>query len=194
MRPYLEASDGDWTDALDLYDWNAKVSAAFFESIHYLEVGLRNAMDQTLSAQWGDAWMSADSALLTPRSRHVVVTAQRKAAGPSHSHGKIIAELPFGFWWSLLADEYNRRLWQPSLRFAFTLPVRRKTLHAELNEIRQLRNRIAHHEPIHARDLAADFLRILDVAQRIAPCLGQHIQDVSRVASHVSGRPGRSTT
>ena len=119
LHPYLVACSGDAGAALRLYGWNCEISGAFFESLHYIEVGLRNAT----------------------RDGRVEV------------HGRVIAELPLGFWSSLLGNDYNRRLWQPCLRTAFDGPVRRTHLHAELNDLRLLRNRIAHHEPIHGRDL-----------------------------------------
>jgi hypothetical protein len=96
---------------------------------------------------------------------------------------------PFGFWWSLLSDEYNRRLWQPALIHAFHGPVRRRTLHGELNDLRLLRNRIAHHEPIHTRALDSDFARLLDVATRIAGALGTHIASTSRVPDLLANYP-----
>ena len=33
-----------------LYEWNAAVSAAFWESLSFLEVGLRNAIDSELTS------------------------------------------------------------------------------------------------------------------------------------------------
>jgi len=173
----------------DLYDWNARVSAAFFESIHYLEVGLRNAMDDAVSAVFGTAWLVPTSLALTPRSRKAVAIALTHAGGPAASHGKIVAELPFGFWWSLVADEYNRRLWQPALQHAFEGKVRRRKLHAELDDLRRLRNRIAHHEPIHTRDLEADFVRVIDIASRIGATLGRHIAATSRVHHLLAADP-----
>ena len=189
MAPYLAASSDDWDDALSLYGWNASVSAALFESLHYLEVGLRNALDQAALEHLGISWLAADSPFLTSRSRHVVAQAQARAGGATYSHGKVIAELPFGFWWSLLADEYNRRLWQPALRHAFDAPVRRRTLHAELDELRRLRNRIAHHEPIHTRDLHQDLARLLDIATRLARALGEHIAETTRLPLLVDLKP-----
>ncbi|MFD0805495.1 Abi family protein [Nocardioides caeni] len=181
MAPYLSACDGDWERAVELYDWNTKVSSAFFESIHYLEVGLRNAMNQAVSAAFGAAWLSPASPVLTDRSRKAVSIALAHAGGAAAPHGKIVAELPFGFWWSLLADEYNRQLWQPALRHAFEAPVRRRKLHTELDDLRRLRNRIAHHEPIHTRDLEADLARVIDLASRVGAALGMHIAATSRI-------------
>ncbi|TDT33275.1 hypothetical protein ACF3NT_04295 [Naumannella halotolerans] len=186
MAPYLSVCDGDWEQAIGLYDWNAKVSAAFFESLHYLEVGLRNAMDEAASTLIETSWLRPDSSVLTPRSRKAVVIALAQAGGSAAPHGKIVAELPFGFWWSLLADEYNRRLWQPAIRYAFEGQVRRRKLHAELDDLRRLRNRIAHHEPIHSRDLQADFARVINISNRIGASLGAHIAGTSRVPQLLS--------
>lgn len=189
IAPYLIASAGVLPQAIALYDWNARISAAFFESIHYLEVGLRNALDDTASARLGASWLSPASSVLTPRARTAVAHAARQAGGPAAPHGKLIAELPFGFWSSLLADEHNRRLWQPALRHAFEGPVRRRRLHAELDEVRRLRNRIAHHEPIHTRALDSDFERVVDIATRVGAVLGQHIAAASRVPTVLAELP-----
>lgn len=189
MAPYLSTTGGDWDRAVALYDWNTTIAAAFFESIHYLEVGLRNAMDDAASTYLGVSWLAASSSVLTSRSRKAVAIALDHAGGATAPHGKLVAELPFGFWWSLLADEYNRRLWQPALQHAFDGPVRRRTLHAGLDDLRRLRNRIAHHEPIHNRDLEADFARVLDISSRIGSALGGHVAATSRVPALLAASP-----
>ncbi|MFT4167450.1 MAG: hypothetical protein QM650_19615 [Microlunatus sp.] len=188
LAPYMEVSDGSWAHAIALYDWNTKIGAAFFESIHYLEIGLRNALDNAASSRLGVTWLMPTSSILTPQSRRAVAVALRQAGGSNAPRGKLIAELPFGFWWSLLADEYNRRLWQPALQHAFEGTVRRRRLHADLDDLRRLRNRIAHHEPIHTRDLDADFAKVLDIARRLGAALGNHIAATSRVAQVLAAR------
>jgi len=190
MAPYLSTA-GDWSRAIALYDWNAQVSSALFESLHYLEVGLRNALDDAATAALGTSWLTPGSGILTPRSRKTVAAAVHHAGGPIAPRGKVIAELPFGFWCSLLADEYNRRLWQPALRQAFEGAVRRRRLHAELDALRRLRNRIAHHEPIHSRDLDIDLARLLDIASRISAELGEHITTTTRVPRILISQPQR---
>ena len=92
-----------------------------------------------------------------------------------------MAKLSFGFWVSLtgpggrLASEdganYQMTLWRPALRQAFPYreKLTRKQAHGPLNDLRTLRNRIAHHEPIFSRDLAKDHERILDVIGWMSP-------------------------
>jgi hypothetical protein len=196
LRPYLAASAGDTEQALKLYEWNSSISGAFYESLHYVEIGLRNAMDRRLTdwsrrGQTNLPWYLDPQVRLTPSTRQKVAVARTSATRGRRVevHGKVIAELSFGFWWSLLAAEYNRRLWQPCLHSAFEGPVRRGTLHSQLNELRLLRNRIAHHEPIHPQDLAGAYRRVLDVAGRISPLLRVRIESTTRVPAVLSGRP-----
>jgi hypothetical protein len=133
----LAATDGSLTSALRLYQWNAEVSSAFHEALHYVEVGLRNAMEKQLAA-WAiglgapTPWYRDRLVPLTPPTRRKVEDARSNATrnGQTEVHGTVVAELMLGFWWSLLSDEYNRRLWQPCLRFAFDGPVRRTRLHS----------------------------------------------------------------
>lgn len=188
LAPYRSATAGDLTAALRLYDWNVQISSAFHESLHYVEIGLRNAMDHQLTL-WTrhrggrSSWYADPVVPLTSSTRRKVDAARAHATadGTPELHGKVVAELMLGFWWSLLADEYNRRLWQPCLKDAFDGPVRRVRLHQSLDELRRLRNRIAHHEPVHGRGLADDYDRLLDTAGRISPLLRRRIETTSRV-------------
>jgi hypothetical protein len=196
LRRYLDSTDGDRHAALELYSWNSQVSAAFYESLHYLEIGLRNAMDLQLCQFVNDRggtsrWYVDPVVPLTPHTRQRIAKARAHAVrgGGPEVHGKVIAELMLGFWWSLLADEYNRRLWQPCLRGAFEGPVRRTHLHNALDGMRLFRNRIAHHEPIYQRDLAAMYRTLLDTAFRISPVLRDRIGDTSRVPRVLASRP-----
>jgi hypothetical protein len=196
LRPYLAAAGGDTHNGLRLYTWNSEISGAFYESLHYVEIGLRNAMDRQLT-RWAIVqgarrpWYLEPAINLTPSTRRRITVARANATQGRtvEIHGKVVAELTFGFWWSLLADEYNRRLWQPCLRGAFDGSVRRAHLHSELNELRLLRNRIAHHEPIHRLDLGKVYERMVDVAERISPLLGARIESTSRVPSLIGDRP-----
>lgn len=186
MAPYLAVRRNDWGEALALYDWNMRIGSAFFESIHFLEVGLRNAFDLTIRDRVQESWLDDSSSVLTPRSRVTLKVAADHAGGVTAPRGKLLAELPFGFWWSLLSDEYNRRLWQPALQHAFEGRVRRRRLHRDLNEVRRLRNRIAHHEPIHTRDLGSDFARLLDTSGRLSETLRNHIASTTRIPEVLS--------
>lgn len=206
-KPRLNAykaavSHGRLEPALELYAWNLAIGSAFFESIHYLEVALRNTIDGSLTA-WTAAttaggpvlaptpWYRSAPSLLSAESQqkvaYAIKCATEKGSRPE-VHGRVVAELSFGFWWSLLADSYSRSLWQPCLRSAFP-NARRGRLHADLDDVRKLRNRIAHHEPIHHRCLGDDYNKLLATAERISPRLPWWIDTTSRVPAVLAQRP-----
>ncbi len=62
----------------------------------------------------------------------------------------MIAELTFGFWIQLTDRKFEHVLWTPALHKAFAprKAPKRAVFNQLLEQLRQLRNRIAHHEPI----------------------------------------------
>jgi len=197
LDAYKAAAGGRLDDALQLYAWNLSISTALFESIHYLEVAVRNTMDSSLTT-WSaatsgsvDPWYRNSAVALSAPSRSKVRLAVDRATDHStrpELPGRVVAELSLGFWWSLLADSYSRTLWQPCLRRAFP-QARRSRLHDSLGGVLRLRNRIAHHEPVHQRDLSGDYTTILATAERITPRLAWWIDVTSRVPTVLRERP-----
>jgi hypothetical protein len=103
----------------------------------------------------------------------------------------MVAELPFGFWVSLLGSgaDYETRLWRPALRLAFSgYRGRRSVIHLELDATRRLRNRIAHHEPIYRRDLRADHARILRLLEYVSWDYKTWVQEHDRVPAVLTAR------
>jgi hypothetical protein len=65
---------------------------------------------------------------------------------------------------------YEMALWRPALHRAFPNSRRRRVdVHKPIPALRDLRNRIAHHEPIFGRPLAAEYQTILEVTGWISP-------------------------
>ena len=175
MATYLGAAGGDRDRAVRLYRWNSMASSAFFGPIHMLEVSLRNAIHEQLADTWSTQWWTDPRCRLT--ATHTTMVHQAIADLQRQKHATappdVVAALSFGFWVSLLGSggrgaNYETNLWRPALHLAFPNrphPSRRKAVHRELDFLRVFRNRIAHHEPIFDRHLAADhdsLLRVLD--------------------------------
>ena len=51
LQNYLMECKGDKGKAILLYRWNSELSAAFWESIGYLEVAFRNRIDHQLTVR-----------------------------------------------------------------------------------------------------------------------------------------------
>ena len=94
--------------------------------------------------------------------------ARRRArrGGVPETHGKVIAELMFGFWRFVLDARHSPTLWAPALRHAFPhlRPKVRTDVYDRVERLNALRNRVAHHEPIHQVPLDRRWQDLLTVA------------------------------
>ncbi|MFC5183250.1 hypothetical protein [Actinomadura harenae] len=160
LNPYLLATSAQTDAVLGLYTWNVEVSAAFYGPLHWLEVSLRNSLNDRLREHHGcDDWWRV--APLLPESRLKVDDARRKARRKVvRDHDRpvtcddVVAELTFGFWVELLSRASDRGFWVPVLHRAFPgYHGPRRNLHKPFLSMVLFRNRIMHYEPIHDRPL-----------------------------------------
>lgn len=162
LEPYLRHHGNNLDKAILHYKSNIAVSESFYPLLAVLEIGVRNCMDYQLSKRFDDKYWFENYEFIKIASRYQIdqiatarsnILAQKKII----TSGKMIAELSFGFWTSLLDVKFEMTLWK-SLRLSFSnCPKqirKRKTMSAKFNGIRKLRNRIFHHEAI-AWDLNA---------------------------------------
>lgn len=89
---------------------------------------------------------------------------------------RLVAELTFGFWTSLLSRDYERRLWPKLLIPVFPLMPKRERVRSKvadrLKRIRWLRNRISHHEPIYRLEKPTELYGdLLEAISWLAPAL-----------------------
>ena len=196
MGTYLVATHGNKEKAAQLYTWNTAISAAFYSLLQGLEVTLRNAIHVQLAGKYGLAWYDNRAAGLDKGALERIGTAKAHLKGKVYATEapRIVASLSFGFWVAMLGSggriddsggkaNYEMTLWRPALRKAFPhyKPLIRKQVHAPLSDLRTLRNRIAHHEPIFARQLRNDHERILEVTGWISPQTKAWMNHHSRV-------------
>jgi hypothetical protein len=87
------------------------------------------------------------------------------------------------------------RLWTPHLRNVFPqLPAGqvsslRQNMYDEIEKIRAFRNRIAHHEPIFARNLGDEYLRILNFLKWRCPITADWVDRTQHVTQMLALRP-----
>lgn len=199
FAPYLDATGGSCTAATRLYEWNLAASGALYEALGIVEVVVRNALDTQLVTSHGSlpgCWYDDPLHRLSGHARDDIDTARRRVRRLRYHEtpGRIVAELNFGFWKFLLTKRYEATLWTPYLRHAFPnlLPRRRATVYESLDVLHTIRNRIAHHEPIHRRDLVADALTIDQVLDWIDRDVGAWAATFSRLSSVIALRPGKT--
>ena len=185
--------------ALALYVWNAEIASEFLVPLHLCEVAIRNAVSDAVSAQYGPRWPWVDGfvkSLPDPKKgynpRRDVMTVRHKVA----TTGKVIPEVKFVFWQKMFTSRYDNAVWDHQLKHVLpgaqkgaSVPELRGRVYADLDRIRLLRNRIAHHEPIIARDLRADLDAIADLVALRCPDTAKLLSTVERVSQLLPQRP-----
>lgn len=204
FETYLLASSHQVRDALELYRWNAEVSAALMLPAHFAEVSARNAVSEVLTIVYGPDWPWVDAfrfSLPSPRQPHFNPRQElEKVRSRELTTGKVIAELKFRFWESTFTSRQDGRLWTPHLLAAFPgapdgsdAARLRNQIREDLEAIRALRNRLAHHEPIFARPLRDDLRRMLDLIDLRSQQIGNWVRSME-TATQLVTHPPRSTT
>jgi len=147
------------------YLWNLALCESLYPALHGLEVAFRNAVFNAgaqifsgVATRDVPCWLDANPSLFDADHEQAVMAAKQRLRdrGKAPEPGRLVAELTFGFWTSLLEVRYerNKLLW-PHLFGAQLLHSSsprsmrsRKQLSPLLNRVRYLRNRVFHHEPI----------------------------------------------
>lgn len=197
FAPYRDEMSGDRERAVALYVWNARISAAMFETLHHVEVLLRNAIDGQFApvdagaAPW-ETWLE-DPLILNVRSRQRVreTVGRIRRERQTPTRGRVVAGLSFGFWRALF-DRKNSALWVSHLHRAFpTGSGDRAEVAALMSSLVPFRNRLAHHETIVRRPIGNHYDELLALAGLIDPTARDWIGSVSRVEETLAARPRR---
>ena len=160
MNRYLLACGGNTRKAMTLYRKNLQLTQELFTVISCFEVALRNTIDRQAVAVLGADWLR-DSA--QPGGVFDTATCRltrdniNEAISKLHiySHHKLVAELGFGFWRYMFAQYQYRNSGRIFLRVFPAKPASTPVLHYnntyifnQLAQLNNIRNRMAHHEPI----------------------------------------------
>lgn len=150
-KPYKKS------DVLMLYHHNLLISNKFFYLLNYFEVILRNAVVQAIEISFRcnetNSWHKNEAFIrsLSSKGKHnpksLFESAKKKFPD---SPSKIIPEIRFVFWQKMLMANYEKRIWQECFNSIFPNAIveNRQILYDWTDQLRELRNRIAHHEPI----------------------------------------------
>jgi hypothetical protein len=203
LAPFVRLAGTD-SGAIALHLQTMRISAALMPIVGLLEVAIRNAIADRLSAVHGATdWIRAPKSPFEWKEdedagiRRAIAYAQRssyakldnrekqaldKAAFPNGvpselPHGKrvkerqkrisvstdeIVVQLTIFFWKRLFSSDYEATLWKPALRGLFpNKAIGRAIVSTNLESLYEVRNRIAHHEPIHGGRLR-EVLKAID--------------------------------
>ncbi len=179
--------DQEHDNLLTHYAWNIVLCESLYPCLQMLEVVLRNRLHNRISEHFGQPNWYEDPSILRPRDRAMIGKAKDNLTkmGKPHDPGRVVAELSFGFWTSLMDRRYEQVLWPRLLADCFPHMPRtlrtRKNISKRFNAIRRLRNRVFHHEPIwHWQDLDKQHRNILEAIGWIEPAAKDFVMAIDR--------------
>lgn len=193
---YRAARGGDEVKAAADYASNVLLSEAMLPMLNVLEIALRNGIHARLSklydrSDWWEAWIGNPAFGWQNKEVDVAKAKLTRRHEPLNAD-KVLAELTFGFWTSLFNVQFQSILWK-DLRLVFARcpkPLRqRHNISAALNRIRDLRNRVFHHEPLLwlMPPLIEQHAVGLTVINWIDPVLGQWLDEHDRLPNTWTG-------
>lgn len=160
MNRYLFACRGNTRKAMTLYRKNLQLTQELFTIISCFEVALRNAIDVTVAQTLGNDWLknaAAAGGVFDNARCRITRDNIKDAIGKLHvySHHKLVAELGFGFWRYMFAQNQFNATGRMVLRVFPSKPVSTPAIQynntyifKQLAQLNDIRNRMAHHEPI----------------------------------------------
>jgi hypothetical protein len=213
---------GEWLPAIARYLWNLELARSLYPVLHAAEVVLRNhlffgigeAVPLAGRTTRLGCWLDATPSLLLDKEREKVEFAiidfereqRRREKDPSKRTrmppGHLVAELRFGFWTKLLDGAYDDwrnpsfRIWplMEKSMFPNCPPAERNRnhIHVRFTEIKELRNRVFHHEPILRRMDLAVYDRCVEAVEWINPDAARQLLaiDKPRVAQLLAEKEG----
>jgi len=143
------------------YFWNIDLAEALVPSLHSFEVAVRNAIHNAMTGAYGtDMWFFEEGVLEPQQLKDFATAYGRVYKKPAPISGRIVAQLMFGFWTSLLNAPYEQRIWSPNnyrtLYVAFPYATQasgarltRLHIHDRLQMINEFRNRVFHYERLY---------------------------------------------
>jgi len=159
MNRYLAASDGDTRTAMTLYRKNLILSQELFTVISCIEIALRNKIDRHYTSQLGNDWLRNGingifASEKTAGTRRLIIEVLQ-SLNKEYSHSRLVVGLGFGFWRFLFAtSQFSAggssllKIFPLKPKSNVTTQYNHATVFDYLAKINELRNRIAHHEPI----------------------------------------------
>lgn len=212
IAAYAAPGDRDEIDAVARYLWNASLAVCLQPALHALEVTLRNAVYGASSAVvetrfrrrgWRDidCWLDAEPSFLLQNEQDAVERAKKYLGADlrTRTAGHLVARLGLGFWVALCRRVYDGsrgegpRLWPAILPTAFPhrpAAAGREEIYVRLESIRDLRNRVAHHDPVWDRNIESRHALVLETLGWMNPSMVRAVRALDPFPAAFAAGPG----
>ena len=181
-------NDGPNLHMLANYFWNMDLAETLFPSLPAVEVGLHNTIHATLSNRYGTQQWWHQPYVLGPKQHDAIVgidVANQNEYSPPSTLARLVASRNGGVWTTILSHPNEPKLWRykrfilVDRAFLFRAGTTLHDIHQRFNDVRILRNRVMHHEPIFDRpSLVQEHAHLQGALNWISPELHQGIHIV----------------
>lgn len=204
LEPYLRLMqvNGNFDHAIKWYLWNARLAKAFLFPLQTAEVSVRNSIHNAFSSYLGGSnWIFNPPFSLTKEHQASLSASLRRLSKrkPNPTPDDIVASLSFDFWSNLFREEYEA-LWMAPGLIAAVFPqapigADRDRIKKIVRRINELRNRIAHHEPIYNLRLSTQqyLENIEELVEYICPDTSSWMMNHSTVIKVTRSQPTSSS-
>ena len=158
------ACSNDSRRAMTLYRHNLTLSQQMFTMISCFEVALRNKIDKEMKQHWGNDWLRdfvmpggpfASDGRAAGTKKIIKKAYDDLMNNNDYSHSKLLSQMEFGVWKYMfnnvqyrLGGRYLLNIFPNKPRSTPQNQIDNSRIFQELDHINNIRNRIAHHEPI----------------------------------------------
>lgn len=144
---------------LQKYQDNILISQSMLPALHYLEICLRNRLDEAFKIFLRKDWLInlPKELLISPKDHQKIKDIAEKFQREHKrkpTHDDILSQMTFGFWCAFFHKKYDPIIWHRKSILKSTFPNlsrserKRSFIEPQLLKIKEIRNRIAHHEAV----------------------------------------------
>ena len=164
LQRYLLSCHSDTRKAMTLYRYNIKLSQELLGVVGCFEVTLRNKINNLFISQFGSHWLRDfilpggifySDPRVAKTKKIITKVYEGLLRDNKYSHDKLLSEMEFGVWKYMFSNVQYALTGQTLLSIFPNKPKSSAVqnydntyIFRELDYINNLRNRIAHHEPI----------------------------------------------
>ncbi|MGD9580406.1 MAG: hypothetical protein AB7V50_03475 [Vampirovibrionia bacterium] len=155
LKRYKVSLNDSEYDIINRYLWNIELSAAFYPVLTLLEVVLRNRIYYTIENNIKSGWLDENNSWFEGNYKTINNIIEVKKAHKIVVIDKLISELTLGFWVYLFNKSFKTIIWDKNGIFDSVFPYfdikttdRLSVVAPRLRDLKNLRNRIFHHEAI----------------------------------------------
>ncbi|MGD9683726.1 MAG: Abi family protein [Candidatus Obscuribacterales bacterium] len=219
MALFYWVANDDKKLALDLYLWDIALASALYGPLQHFEIVFRNTLDQYFRNVVGPEWTKETEwlshshfqdfgALHNDLPTLLAKKRTRKDYRDNHNlcefldqmkaEDNIVAETNLGIWVKFFAKHY-KDFWSkktPSgvknLQAAFphiNPSWTENAVQKKVTQLNELRNRIAHHNPIFLRDLEEEYASLIAVIAAVSPATANWVHQTSRFRNVLQAPP-----